>query len=86
MPSSAIRRRFLAWNSGSTRTEPVKYSAGASMVMEQLRTGRLQGVLEPFAATVPGYFICFPSRARRSAPLRLFVEAARELAVRATSA
>jgi DNA-binding transcriptional LysR family regulator len=53
------------------------------MVMEQLRTGRLQRVLERYAPTVPGYFLYFPSRARRSAPLRLFIEAARELAVRA---
>lgn len=53
------------------------------MVAEQLRTGRLQRVLEPYAATVPGYFLYFPSRAQRSTPLRLFVEAARELAVRA---
>jgi len=48
-----------------------------------LRTGSLQRVLEPYAATVPGFFIYFPSRAQRSAPLHLFVEAARELAVRA---
>jgi DNA-binding transcriptional LysR family regulator len=45
------------------------------MVTEQLRTGRLRRVLEPYAATVPGFFIYFPSRAQRSAPLRLFVEA-----------
>jgi DNA-binding transcriptional LysR family regulator len=52
------------------------------MVKDQLRTGRLRRVLEPYAATVPGYFLYFPSRAQRSAPLRLFVEAAKELAVR----
>jgi DNA-binding transcriptional LysR family regulator len=52
-------------------------------VMELVRTGRLQRVLEPYAATVPGFFVYFPSRAQRSAPLRLFVEAAKELAVRA---
>jgi DNA-binding transcriptional LysR family regulator len=51
--------------------------------MEQLRSGRLQRVLEPYAAAVPGYFIYFPSRAQRSAPLRLFVETAKELALRA---
>lgn len=51
---------------------------------ELLRTSRLRLVLEPYAATVPGFFIYFPSRAQRSAPLRLFVEAARELAVRST--
>jgi hypothetical protein len=39
-------------------------------------------VLEPYAATVPGFFLYFPSRAQRSAPLRLFVEVARELCVR----
>ena len=52
-------------------------------VREQLRSGRRQRVLEPYAATVPGFFLYFPSRAQRSTPLRLFVEAARELAVRA---
>lgn len=51
-------------------------------VLEALRTGRLVRVLEPYAASVPGWFLYFPSRARQSAPLRLFVEAARELAVR----
>jgi DNA-binding transcriptional LysR family regulator len=52
------------------------------MATEQLRAGRLQIVLERYAPTVPGYFIYFPSRAQRSGPLRLFIDAARELAVR----
>jgi len=52
-------------------------------VREQLRTGRLKVVLEAYAPTVPGFFLYFPSRAQRSPPLRLFIEAARELAVRA---
>ncbi|GMT99566.1 LysR family transcriptional regulator [Corallococcus caeni] len=52
-------------------------------VAEQLRTGRLVRVLEAYAPTVPGFFLYYPSRAQRSAPLRLFVEAARELAVKA---
>lgn len=50
--------------------------------LEPLRTGRLKRVLEPYACTVPGYFLYFPSRSQRSAPLRLFVEAAKEFAVR----
>jgi DNA-binding transcriptional LysR family regulator len=53
------------------------------MVIEPLRNGRLRVVLERYAPTVPGFFLYFPSVARRSAPLRLFVEAAKELAVRA---
>lgn len=53
------------------------------MVREQLRTGRLKVVLEAYAPTVPGFFLYFPSRAQRSQPLRLFIEAAKELAVRA---
>jgi DNA-binding transcriptional LysR family regulator len=53
------------------------------MVLEALRAGRLERVLERYAPTVPGFFLYFPSIARRSAPLRLFVEAAKELAVRA---
>jgi DNA-binding transcriptional LysR family regulator len=51
-------------------------------VLKQLRSGRLQRVLEAYAATVPGYFLYYPSLAQKSAPLRLFVEAAKELAVR----
>jgi DNA-binding transcriptional LysR family regulator len=53
------------------------------MVQEQLSAGRLQRVLERYAPTVPGFFLYFPSVARRSAPLRLFVDAAKELARRA---
>jgi DNA-binding transcriptional LysR family regulator len=53
------------------------------MVEEQLRTGRLRRVLEPFASTLPGFFLYFPSRAQRSPPLRLFIKTAKELAVRA---
>ena len=53
------------------------------MVVEQLRTRRLKVVLERYAPTVPGFFLYFPSVARRSAPLRLFVDTAKELAVRA---
>jgi DNA-binding transcriptional LysR family regulator len=52
-------------------------------VAEQLREGRLQRVLEPYAPTVPGFFLYFPSRAQRSPALRLFVDAAKELAAQA---
>ena len=52
------------------------------LVQEELRTGRLELVLDAYAATVPGFFIYFPSRAQKSGPLRLFIEAVKELAVR----
>jgi DNA-binding transcriptional LysR family regulator len=52
-------------------------------VKERLRTGRLKIVLEAYAPSVPGFFLYFPSRAQRSEPLRMFVDAARELALRA---
>ncbi|NUP08955.1 MAG: LysR family transcriptional regulator [Polyangiaceae bacterium] len=51
-------------------------------VKERIRTGKLRRVLEAYAPTAPGFFIYFPSRAQRSAPLRLFVETAKELSVR----
>ncbi|QSQ27128.1 LysR family transcriptional regulator [Pyxidicoccus parkwayensis] len=51
-------------------------------IQEQLRSGRLVRVLEDYAPTVPGFFLYYPSRAQRSKPLRLFIEAARELAGR----
>jgi len=53
--------------------------AEESLVEHDLRNGRLQIVLEPFAPKVPGYFLYFPSRAQRSNPLRLFVDTAKEL-------
>ncbi|RYZ41154.1 MAG: LysR family transcriptional regulator [Myxococcaceae bacterium] len=51
-------------------------------VQEPLLSGRLVRVLEDYAPTVPGFFLYYPSRAQRSEPLRLFVEAARGLAGR----
>jgi DNA-binding transcriptional LysR family regulator len=53
------------------------------IVLEQLRSGRLQRVLERYSPTFSGFFLYFPSVARRSAALRLFVEVAKELALRA---
>ncbi|HZD32009.1 MAG TPA: LysR family transcriptional regulator, partial [Candidatus Angelobacter sp.] len=52
------------------------------MVAERIRLGRLQRVLEAYAPLVPGFFLYFPSRAQPSAPLRLFVDTAKELAFR----
>ena len=48
-------------------------------VAEAMRDGRLVQVLEAYSASVPGFFLYYPSRAQRSPALRLFVEAAREL-------
>jgi DNA-binding transcriptional LysR family regulator len=48
------------------------------LVKEQLQAGTLRRVLEPYAASVPGFFLFYPSRAQSSAPLRLFVETVRE--------
>lgn len=55
------------------------------LVREQLRDGRLRVVLERYAPSVPGFFVYFPSVARKSAPLRLFVETVKELAVRSVA-
>ncbi len=46
---------------------------------EQLSTGRLKIVLEEYAPTISGFFLCYPSRAQSSPALRLFVEVAKEL-------
>ena len=48
-------------------------------VADQLRDGTLQEVLAPFAPSVPGFFLYYPSRAQRSPALSLFVEVAREV-------
>ena len=51
-------------------------------VAAQLRDRRLKTVLEGYGAVVPGFFLCYPSRAQSSPALRLFVEVAKELIVR----
>jgi DNA-binding transcriptional LysR family regulator len=53
-------------------------------VAESLRTGRLKTVLDAYAQTVPGFFLCYPSRAQSSPALRLFVDVAKELLVRSS--
>jgi DNA-binding transcriptional LysR family regulator len=52
------------------------------MVAAQLREGRLKRVLEPYAPTVPGFFLYYPRRAQRFPALRAFVDSARELVPR----
>ena len=48
-------------------------------VAAQLRAGTLKKVLEAYAPKVPGFFLCYPSRARSSPALRLFVDVAKEV-------
>ncbi len=48
-------------------------------VAAQVSAGRLKTVLEAYAPTVPGFFLCYPSRAQSSPALRLFAAVAKEL-------
>jgi DNA-binding transcriptional LysR family regulator len=78
-------RGNLTTNDSRLRTSLAEQGLGLAYVFEptvarQIRDGRLQRVLDSYAATVPGFFLYFPSRAQRSPALRLFVEAAREFA------
>ena len=50
------------------------------LIADDVRSGRLRLVLEPYAPLVPGLFLYFPSRAQVSSTLRAFVDVARELA------
>jgi DNA-binding transcriptional LysR family regulator len=82
-------RGGLVSNNRDLRISLAEKGAGLAYVMEpavteQLRKGRLRRVLDVYAATVPGFFVYFPSRAQSSPALRLFVDAARELAVSPT--
>ena len=54
---------------------------GLGQALAALREA-LRRVLEPYAAEAPGYFLYFPSRAQRSGPLRLFIDAAKQFAQR----
>lgn len=48
-------------------------------VAEPVGAGRLKLVLEAYAPTLPGFFLCYPSRAQSSPALRRFVELVKEL-------
>jgi len=48
-------------------------------VRAELKDGRLELVLESYSAEVPGWFLYFPSRAQRSAPLREFGDLAKQV-------
>ncbi len=48
------------------------------LAREHLHAGRLVCVLEAYAASVPGFYLYYPSRSQRSPALGLFVEALRE--------
>jgi DNA-binding transcriptional LysR family regulator len=50
-----------------------------SSVADQLRAGRLKKVLDAYAPVVPGFFLCFPSRAQSSPALKLFVDVVKEV-------
>jgi DNA-binding transcriptional LysR family regulator len=88
------RRSFRVPVRGGVVTSDVRLSASLAargmglayvlepMIADELRRGSLQLVLDRYAPVVPGFFLYYPSVARRSAPLRLFVETAKELAVR----
>jgi DNA-binding transcriptional LysR family regulator len=50
-------------------------------VKDHLDAGRLKIVLDAYAPTVPGLFLCYPSRAQSSPALRLFVDVVKALAI-----
>lgn len=83
-------RGGLVANDGLIFVEWVEQGLGLGylfepLVLESLRAGRLRLVLEPYAPTVPGFFLYYPSRAQCSAPLRVFIEAIREFAAQRMS-
>jgi DNA-binding transcriptional LysR family regulator len=50
------------------------------LLAEEVDKGRLRLVLEPYAPSVPGLFLYFPSRSQVSPAFRAFVDVAREVA------
>lgn len=50
------------------------------LIADEIARGRLRLVLEPYAPTVPGLFLYFPSGAQISPAFRAFVDVARETA------
>lgn len=57
--------------------------AAEPRIQQRLRSGKLKIVLQAYAASVPGFFLYYPSRAQSSPALKAFVEVAKKHAVRA---
>lgn len=77
-------RGAVVTNDGLACGEIAALGLGLAYVPEpnfraEIAAGRLEIVLEGYAAKVPGYFIYYPSRAQRSGPLQAFVETARQV-------
>lgn len=74
-------RGGLVTNDGDLQQAMAKKGLGLIYAVEpavrdDVDAGRLEVVLEAYAPSVPGHFLYYPSRARRSEALRLFVETA----------
>lgn len=80
-------RGGIVTNDGLLCTSIAKLDLGLAyapepFVADDLRANTLNTVLDAFAPKVPGYFLYYPSRRQRSAPLRLFVETAKDILMR----
>lgn len=80
-------RAGLVTNDSELMVSLAERGVGLAYILEpavarQLAEGRLKKVLDPYAPTVPGFFLYFTSRAQSTPALRAFVEAARELTVK----
>nr|WP_217910033.1 LysR family transcriptional regulator [Pseudenhygromyxa sp. WMMC2535] len=77
-------RGGLVSNDGLASIKWAEQGLGLAYAMEphvqtQLREGTLRQVLEPYAASVPGFYLYYPSKAQRSAALELFIETLKEV-------
>ncbi|MBX3233486.1 MAG: LysR family transcriptional regulator [Labilithrix sp.] len=54
----------------------------AGPAVAQTRAALAEVSAEPYAATVPGFYLYYPSRAQRSVPLQKLIETVRELTAR----
>lgn len=80
-------RAGLVTNDSELMVSLAERGVGLAYILEpavarQLAEGRLKKVLDPYAPTVPGFFLYFTSRAQSTPALRAFVEAARGLTVK----
>jgi DNA-binding transcriptional LysR family regulator len=71
-------------NDGLILTEWAERGVGLAyafepLVREGIRAGRLKHVLEAYSAEEPGFFLYYPSRSQKSAPLQVFIETLRDL-------